>query len=377
MNQNGETIPQSLFSENGKFAEDFATVGEEFSVKHNAEILEIVPKNGEGDALTKEEQAGSSNASFFSPHPPEIPKEISQRSPRSRPRRFERRIHPWDSSSDEDKVSERKELNDKRTTSSKLPPLRGKEDNNNYILPFNKENEVSLDKNLNVTHKASPLPLSLKPLAPIKDQKKLIKDFKSNQFQERERQTERDKGPLRPLKPNDDAPKIGLKPKVEKKTSDAVEGSNKEVENLDGSDSTLTSVSSEGSCFSDSDDETSQSQGDNILKTQYYPEPPTNHRQHHNSLSLTSVRDLGESMGRHSDSEAMRRERMEKRRSNKDQWNKAKIATLLPRVPASKARDRNSNFVQEELEKYLPEKKLMIFIGTWNMHGEKVGLFGF
>ena len=82
-------------------------------------------------------------------------------------------------------------------------------------------------------------------------------------------------------------------------------------------------------------------------------------------------------MGRHSDSEAMRRERMEKRRSNKDQWNKAKIATLLPRVPASKARDRNSNFVQEELEKYLPEKKLMIFIGTWNMHGEKVGLFGF
>jgi hypothetical protein len=41
-------------------------------------------------------------------------------------------------------------------------------------------------------------------------------------------------------------------------------------------------------------------------------------------------------------------------------------------VPASKARDRNSNFIQEELEKYLPEQKLMVFVGTWNMHGEKV-----
>lgn len=46
--------------------------------------------------------------------------------------------------------------------------------------------------------------------------------------------------------------------------------------------------------------------------------------------------------------------------------------SLLPRVDARTVRLRNTNFLQEEMEKYFPEHKLSIFVATWNMHEEKV-----
>lgn len=50
-------------------------------------------------------------------------------------------------------------------------------------------------------------------------------------------------------------------------------------------------------------------------------------------------------------------------------------ASLLPKVPANSVRSRNKNFLKEEMEKYLPDRQLGVFVATWNMHEEKVGQF--
>ena len=48
-------------------------------------------------------------------------------------------------------------------------------------------------------------------------------------------------------------------------------------------------------------------------------------------------------------------------------------ASLLPKVRAHSVRSRNRNFLREEMEKYLPDHLLGVFVATWNMHEEKVG----
>lgn len=47
-------------------------------------------------------------------------------------------------------------------------------------------------------------------------------------------------------------------------------------------------------------------------------------------------------------------------------------STLLPRVSARRARTRSGNFLKEEMERYFPDRKIGIFVATWNMHEEKV-----
>lgn len=47
------------------------------------------------------------------------------------------------------------------------------------------------------------------------------------------------------------------------------------------------------------------------------------------------------------------------------------ISTLLPRVSARRARTRSGNFLKEEMERYLPNRQIGIFVATWNMHEEK------
>lgn len=47
--------------------------------------------------------------------------------------------------------------------------------------------------------------------------------------------------------------------------------------------------------------------------------------------------------------------------------------SLLPRVLAKTVKLRNTNFLQEELDKHFPEGKVTVFVATWNMHEEKVG----
>lgn len=345
-------------------------------VEHNGDILVNSSKNEDPEDNT------SLNGAFFTPHPPGTPKDSAQRSPRrlknKNSKRFERRIHPVqrknskDSSSDEDKLSHNKQTYNTNPKASKLPPLLKQENDviESRVVPFcGGENTAGDHENLK--HNT----FVLKPLSPIKDQKKLVENFKSMQSLEREKLHTKNKAHLKPLKPSEDVPNLILDGNNGLETKKSVEQSNNNsIEDL--SESTLTSVSSDGSSNTDSDSESSLTKDHKVLATQFYPEkpnvPPPNHHyhRHHNSLSLSSVRDYTESTGGHSDSEAMRRGKMV-RRSTKELWNKAKIVTLLPRVPASKARDRNSNFVKEELEKYLPERKLMIFIGTWNMHGEK------
>ena len=42
--------------------------------------------------------------------------------------------------------------------------------------------------------------------------------------------------------------------------------------------------------------------------------------------------------------------------------------SMLPRVPAQK---RSSN-LKEEMERYLPDHQIGVFVATWNMHEEKL-----
>ena len=49
--------------------------------------------------------------------------------------------------------------------------------------------------------------------------------------------------------------------------------------------------------------------------------------------------------------------------------------SLLPKVFANSVRSRNKNFLKEEMEKYLPDRRLGVFVATWNMHEEKVGFY--
>lgn len=44
---------------------------------------------------------------------------------------------------------------------------------------------------------------------------------------------------------------------------------------------------------------------------------------------------------------------------------------VLPHVSARSARTRSGNFLKEEMERYLPDRKIGIFVATWNMHEEK------
>lgn len=374
--QSGETISTSIADGNR-----ITDVGGFVSVGGNEgeRTGENSSKNEDEKISFKEVGIKSSNRNFFTPHPPEIPKDASQRSPRrlksQNSKLFERQIQRKDSkgsSSDEDRLPHRKEVYKQRTSSSKLPPINKKDSECNDIVPFLNGESTSGEESA----KLNALVLNLKPLSPIKDHQKMIEDFKSMQSLERERQHDKGKFPLKPLKPNEGVSNLAINSNTSFKTKNLIEHADTDSKNLDDlSDSTLTSVSSQESGVTDSDDESSQTTEEGGLGMPYYPHvpsaPPPNYLRR-NSLSLTSVRDLADSFGRHSDSEAIRRERKEKRRSTKELWDKAKIINYLPRVPASRARDRNSNFIQEELEKYLPERKLMVFVGTWNMHGEKV-----
>ena len=46
--------------------------------------------------------------------------------------------------------------------------------------------------------------------------------------------------------------------------------------------------------------------------------------------------------------------------------------SMLPRVYARRARTRSGNFLREEMERYFPDHQIGVFVGTWNMHEEKV-----
>ena len=56
------------------------------------------------------------------------------------------------------------------------------------------------------------------------------------------------------------------------------------------------------------------------------------------------------------------------------QFSNVSTSTLLPRVSARRARTRSGNFLKEEMERYLPERQIGIFVATWNMHEEKVSV---
>ena len=46
--------------------------------------------------------------------------------------------------------------------------------------------------------------------------------------------------------------------------------------------------------------------------------------------------------------------------------------SMLPRVSARTARTRSGNFLKDEMERYLPDHQIGVFVATWNMHEEKV-----
>ena len=46
--------------------------------------------------------------------------------------------------------------------------------------------------------------------------------------------------------------------------------------------------------------------------------------------------------------------------------------SILPRLPASRARMRTGSFLKEEMDRYFPDRQIGVFVATWNMHEEKV-----
>ena len=309
---------------------------------------------------TKKNNTESLEGTYFTPHPPEKPRDSSE-SPQKvkNKRRFTRRsnrvvgVIPNSQSSDDEKFIPEGIL-DNRTSGSKLPSL------SRYL---NHENDTNIVVDKNLKH-LNPLILNKKPLSPIKDNEKLADNFKTKQSLERRKYIPRSKGPLKSLDPSESVSTLQLNKTVA--TVNATNVDSNEEANIDvnsdndKSENTLTSISSDDS--SDSDHESS-SVSNSGLKPHAPSNLPPSYHGRRRTLSLNSVKDYAEQQGRHSDTEAIRRERL------------GNGAALLPRVTVAMARDRNSNFVKEELEKYLPGKKLLVFIGTWNMHGEKVTSF--
>ena len=353
----------------------------------SSEVLDKSPSNEE------EDNSGAFKATTFAPHPPEKPKDLNQQSPgrNKKKKRFFRpsnRVGLQSHSSDGEQHANHERLLDNRTTGGKLPPL-SKDVSNDLKIAANSEtiNHTNVNRPIdeNLQH---PIKLSLKPLSPIKDCKKVAHDFREKQSLERGKHDPRDKGPIKPPNPIDKvstpyhsngqtSSNSAATLDSDKPTSAENNNNNREIAG-DKSENTLTSVSSNDSgSDSDSDSQLGPVHGTNSTSsTHLTPKapsstPPTHHRHHRSSLSLNSVNDQPEQVDRHSDTEAVRRRRTDNHRNSKELWGRAKYATFLPRVPASRARDRSSNFIQEELEKYLPEQKLTVFIGTWNMHGEK------
>ena len=323
---------------------------------------------------TAENSTGSSQEIYFTPHPPEKPKSQQSRRRNKKKRDAKRnKVGSVSQSSEEEKLLHQQHnevLSDNRIAGSKLPPL--SKESSNAI-----ENKPNADKLCNVHT------LNLKPLSPIIGNLDVADNFKAKQSLERGKHDLKNKGPVKPLDPIGQVSKVdsineeGKSFQVDKNILNkqkSISNNNKDNDSDEDnkSEKTLTSVSS-NDLVSDTDSDSPDSP-----KTLFYPKapsdtPPTHHRPHRNSLSLTSVKECPEPVDRHSDTEAIRRGRNGNRQS-KELWGKAKVVTLLPKVPAARARDRKSNFVKEELEKYLPERKLTVFIGTWNMHGEKVWL---
>ena len=330
----------------------------------NGEKLDDSAKN------TAENSTGSSQEIYFTPHPPEKSKS-QQGGRRNKKKRDAKRnkVGSISQSSEEGKLLHQQHnevLSDNRLAGSKLPPLL-------------KESSSAIENKPNAEKLCNVHTLNLKPLSPIIDNVDVADNFKAKQSLERGKHDLRNKGPVKRLDPigqvsrvdsiNEEANRFQVDKNLDINKQKSISNNNKDnySDEDNKSEKTLTDVSS-NDLVSDTDSDSP--------KTPFYPKapsdtPPTHHRPHRNSLSLTSVKECPEPVDRHSDTEAIRRARNGSRQS-KELWGKAKVVTLLPRVPASRARDRNSNFVKEELEKYLPERKLTVFIGTWNMHGEKV-----
>ena len=50
----------------------------------------------------------------------------------------------------------------------------------------------------------------------------------------------------------------------------------------------------------------------------------------------------------------------------------ATILTLVPRLTTNSVRSRKNDHRLAEISQYIPDKKLKVFVGTWNMKGTKV-----
>ncbi|XP_028410916.1 72 kDa inositol polyphosphate 5-phosphatase-like [Dendronephthya gigantea] len=354
----------------GESLESLSNEPDEIVDKNSARSMPMVlgAKMLEKSTVNTEKNNAESleKTTYFTPHPPPGKagnSDDSQKKVKNK-RRFARRsnrvvgVNQSNSQSSDDEKFIPEGILNNRTTGSKLPSL-------SRDLHHENNTNIGVDKNLK--HLNPPI-LNKKPLSPIKDNQKLADNFKAKQSLERNKYESRGKGLKGPLKPLDLSEPVSTL--QSNKSAAAVNATNIDpheethendidVNNgNDRSEDTLTSVSSDDS--SDSDHESSSTSNSN-LNPKAPSNPPPSYRGRRRTFSLNSVKDtLADTQaGRHSDTEAIRRERL------------GNEAALLPRVTVAMARDRNSNFVKEELNKYLPERKLIVFIGTWNMHGEK------
>ena len=318
----GATITRQVFGQSLESLADDVDVNQELSSK-----LKIQEEYNNNDVSTVE---------HFIPHPPDKLKGSSKLSKRAiTANRFPRRLNrvvscPTDSEDD----TGHKTL-ENRIKRSHLPPL-------NVDLIHDDDKPEPGFKESNAKLQSS---LILEPLAPIKGVVKTSDVLEAEQHNLRWKQEKKE---------NNGEPFETTSIKNLDTIDDNVH--DKDMENV--SESTFTSVSENSSSSDEENYNKSFTKGSVHIPTSSKHVTAKHHR---SATSLKSQKHLTGYEEHHSDTEAIRH-------------GLGRRNSLLPKVPASKARDRNSNFVQEELESYLPQRKLTVFVGTWNMHGEKVCL---
>ena len=87
------------------------------------------------------------------------------------------------------------------------------------------------------------------------------------------------------------------------------------------------------------------------------------------NIGSTGLYETIDGLSKFTKNTSVRKEPDDKRRSFKQIAN---FLTLVPRLTTNAVRSRKNDHCLADISQYLPDKKLKIFIGTWNMKGTKV-----
>ncbi|XP_031569076.1 inositol polyphosphate 5-phosphatase E-like [Actinia tenebrosa] len=356
-------------------------------------------------SVSKTEQfVGEPFVTGFVPHPPSSPLKEGQ-SRRSTPIRFrgQKRLRsesPRTSGSEDERIS-RKHMFNSRVSPLSTPPRRSSDGSidtsrsdlqrgrNIKLEPLIQSNKdlvnsfKNYQQNVKSETKRSDIsrsnPSILKPL-------KVVHDFKENKEGNSEMQLET----RTEFKDNDNNAVILENNKKDDDGDDELSSSGDSFTNVSGDDDDDSTLSS-----SSASDQEVKERSERIAKellTRRYPDAtlpsiPKNFTlnstgTYENMSSIMSAtyesvpefqNHLKSYLRRDLDSATDHRYASDSNISRKEgsNFSYASQSSFLPRVAAQKVRLRNMNFLQEEMLNYFPDRKVGVFVATWNMHEEK------